>query len=128
LSTPSAQPFHLLYGLTAAKANSNSQTAVPESMYCNITPWIPQQRIYYMFPQFTSASIMPGDKLLLSASNRIYDAGNHLHIGSLRLISAYDLTSVEFVASPTSSQTFAVQGCGQSVVCANTNAAVIQPG
>jgi hypothetical protein len=125
-STPAADPFHLMYGLTATLDNAASQPLTTANMYCTISPWIPGQPVYYMIPQIMSAGVGQSETLTLAAGDRIYDAQYHLRIGSLRLISTYDLTSVEYITTPTASQTFAVAGCGQSVTCTDVHTAVLR--
>lgn len=119
-------PFHLMYGMTAALTNSANHPVAAGNMYCTIAPWIPQQKVYFAIPQITSADASQGNTLTLAAGNRIYAAGNRLHVGPLHLISAYDLSSVEYITTPTASQIFTVAGCGQSVVCADVHTAVLR--
>ena len=124
--TQATLPFHLRYGLTATLASSASQPVAAGNMYCTVAPWIPGQKVYYMIPAITSADAGQGDTLTLSAGSRVYASGDRLRIGPLRLISAYDLTSVEYITAPTTSQTFAVEGCGQPVMCAGATSATIR--
>ena len=125
-STPAADPFHLMYGLTATLNSSAHQPVTSANMYCTVSPWIPGQPVYYMIPQIMSARVGQIEALTLSAGNRIYDAQDHLRFGSLRLISAYDLTSAEYITTPTVSETFSVAGCGQSVACADAHTALLK--
>ena len=123
--TQTAAPFHLMYGLTAALTNSAHESVAAGNMYCTIAPWTLGQAVYFMIPQIMAAAASPSDTLTLAAGNRVYAAANSLHIGSLHLISAFDLTSAEYIAPPTATQTFAVQGCGQPVVCAGADTVVL---
>lgn len=123
--TQTAAPFHLMYGLTTALTNSAHESVAAGNMYCTIAPWTSRQAIYFMIPQIMAAAAAPSDTLTLAAGNRVYAAENSLRIGSLPLISAFDLTSIEYIAPPTATQTFAVQGCGQPVVCAGADTAVL---
>lgn len=125
-SAQAADPFHLMYGFKATLDNAANQPVASANMYCTISPWIPGQPVYYMIPQIMSAGVGQTETLALAAGNRVYNAQDHLRIGSLRLISTYDLTSVEYITTPTTSQTFAVAGCGQSVTCANANTAALR--
>lgn len=129
VNTPPSRPFDLMYGLTATMGDSTDQAVSSGSAYCNITPWTLQQKVYYMIPQVTLADRGSPYTLSLSAGNQVYDAGDHLSLGSLHLISAYDLTSVEYIASPTAAKTFQVQDCGNSsVVCSGADKAVVHSG
>jgi hypothetical protein len=126
---PSASPFHLTYGLAATLADANDHPMMTGSAYCNITPWIPQQTLYYLIPQVTTAGITQGATLSLSAGDKVFDAGDKLHIGPLRLISAYDLTVIDYTTAPTATHTFEIKGCGESsIVCAGADKAVVHPG
>ncbi|MGE5333454.1 MAG: ArnT family glycosyltransferase [Nitrososphaerota archaeon] len=128
LNAPSSPEFERLYDLSATISGSEGQAAVSGSTACNVAPWMPQQKVYYMLRQVTTDDITPGATLTLSASDVTYNDGN-LRLGSLRLITAYDLSTAEYLTAPVARQTFPVNGCGQAeVTCTDATTAVIKLG
>ena len=127
LESPTVAPFHTMYGFSAAARDVDGRSIQAGSMSCNMDPWIPWQRLYYLIPQITPAGLTRGSSLTLSAREIVFNPGD-LRLGPLRLLTAYDLTSVQYLIPPTSSQTFAVIGCGRTIVCADAGTATLRLG
>ena len=125
LKRPSLPDYVQLYGLFGTLYHSDGQAATSGGTYCNVAPWTPQQKIYYLMRQVKASGIEPGAVLTLSAAGMTYNDGN-LRLGSLRLISAYDLTTAQYLTSPIARPTFPVSACGQgAVLCADATTAVL---